>query len=447
MSISINPVDFRGFSLGGVGTPQLPNVGALGLQAAQSVMSQQDSAANREAQERMNMARIRSSDEAMLRQSILERQKMGIQDAQFNKGLKLDKQKLGLLEQQNLAEQAYKNQTLGMEQQRFGLDERKQGFNEQMVQKQSAFEQMKMGVEQLAKRKEEELNNIGSFAAQSQIMLNQETDPTKANFLRNEITDQAVSLGIIPKEQAKQFKQLSLSQFKQATGMLAFQADKAKEVQAMSKQNTSEVSLTVGPNGELNYSSVGKKAKDEAEKGLIQTNANYGELKNILSNVTSDMFGPKASSAAFSTPAQEWLSGLPGMSVLKPGEADTEKAKQFAAVNGQLSRLAMDTIKQESGLAYTDSQLRFMMQFIPQVGVGHNETTFKGKSEALLGYLERAREAKQKVLEKGIQFNSDPDSEYGKAYLNELQSMTNTNAKPISEMSDEELLNAYKGIQ
>jgi hypothetical protein len=427
MSININPVDFRGFSLGGGSTPQLPNIGALGLQALQMRMSQQESDKALAAQQAMNLARIRSADEAMLRQSGLERDKINQQAYQFDKNYSMDKRKLGLLDKQNTQENDLKKYQLDMQNaqanNQLGLSAAELDTRNQKASQQAAFEQMKLGIQEMAKKDKEELNNIGSFAAQAQISLSQEKDPAKAHLLRNEITDQAVEFGLISKDQAKQFKQLPLSQFMTATGMLGFQANKAKEMHAAMK-GQADTSLTISPDGTVNYQSVGKKAKDKAEEGLIQTNANFAELKDVLNNVTPDMFGPAAAKASMVTPAQEWLSGVPGLGSLKPDEQDAEAASKFAEINGQLNRLAMDTIKQESGLAYTNEQLQFMMKFIPTVGPGTTELTFKGKAAALTKYLERSREAKQKVLDKGIEFNSDPDSKFGRAYLNELQALS-----------------------
>src|SRR5690349_15005270 len=111
MSININPVDFRGFSVGNGGVPQLPNIGGLGLQALQLVQNQQQAAQDAA----IKQAQIRSADEAMLRQNMLERAKMNQQASQFNRSYGLDARKMGLLENQAASDQLLKQQQLGSE--------------------------------------------------------------------------------------------------------------------------------------------------------------------------------------------------------------------------------------------------------------------------------------------------------------------------------------------
>jgi hypothetical protein len=434
MAIQINPVDFRGFSLGSTGVPQLPQVGALGLQAVQSIMSQQDNAANRDAQERMNLARIRSSDEAMLRQNIIERNKLLQQDNQFQQNLRLDKNKLKMLEQQSLAEQAYKNRTSD---QQFGLDVRKQDFQEKAAEKQTALEQMKYGIEQLAKKKKEDLNNIGSFAAQAQLMLAKEKDPTKKNLLRNELTDQALALGIISKDQVGQFKQMPLSQFDQATGLLAFQSDKAKELQDMMKaggDNKSNISLTVGPNGELNYNSTATTANVTASQEKYLESKSGLEQLNPYLNPPDNFFGLEAGKHTGT-----YLRELGKSIGIGSDQKDVDEMALYNKFNANSKLQIMQTAKSLAGARFSDADLKMIEQIMPQVGTTETKADYMAKADLVKKFLERSMKAREEILSTGKYKIGTP--EYDKAFSAKLPSMMQEiQQKDYSKMTTEELL-------
>ena len=412
MTIQINPVDFRGFSLGGVGTPQLPNVGALGLQAAQMGMSEQASLRDTA----IRQAQLRQADEMALRQNMLDRAKLAQQGQQFNKSLNLDKRKLGILEQQEKTDQLYKQQQLGLSQQQFGLAERELGFKEQQAQKQMAFEQMKMGVEQLSSQKKEDLNNIGAFAAQAQIALGQETDPTRANLLRNELTDQAVELGIVPKDQAKQLKRLSLSQFKQATGLLAFQAGKAKEIQALTKEQKGDVSFTVAPDGTVNYSSKPTTSNtSKLQEGISEADEGLTQVKKYL-NPPDDYFGLASTKHSALTKGREMLKVIPGM---EPSKEDKEKLKEFTEYNANAKLMIMKTAKAMAGSRFSDTDLAMIEQIMPQVGMGNTRPEYEAKSKMIEEFLTSLKQSKQKILSNGYSLGTP---EYDDAMSNEIQS-------------------------
>lgn len=290
MAIQINPVDFRGFALGGVGTPQLPQVGALGLQAAQSVMSQQSAAADRAAQERMNMARIRSSDEAMLRQNIMERNKLGQQNDQFNKSLGLDKNKLALLKSQNLAENAMKAEQMGKEydlsSQKIDLAKVEQEYNKWKSTQENARENLKLEMIQLKEKKTEEIQTMGAFATTARLSMDKVKDPADARTLQLSILDDAVKSKYITADQAKQMRSMPVSSFKNALDFKIMQLDKVAEYKAMNDiQNPKEKGKSSGggmeiiaPDGTvvkmqgLNTPVQGKLQQDvlDKEKGLSQ---------------------------------------------------------------------------------------------------------------------------------------------------------------------------------
>jgi len=293
MAIQINPVDFRGFALGGAGTPQLPQVGALGLQAAQLIMSQQNAAADRAAQERMNMARIRSSDEAMLRQNIMERNKLEQQNNQFQQSLGLDKNKLALLKSQNLAENAMKAQQNGQEydlaSQKIDLAKVEQEFNKWKSIQDNARENLKLEMIQLKDKKTDEINTMGAFATTARLSMDKVKDPADARTLQLSILDDAVKSKYLTADQAKQMRNMPVSSFKNALDFKIMQLNKVAEYKAMNDiQNPKENGKSSGgmeivaPDGTIvKMQGLTTPTQTENQKNLITNEKNTTQFEQL----------------------------------------------------------------------------------------------------------------------------------------------------------------------
>lgn len=322
MPIQINPVDFRGFALGGVGTPQLPQVGALGLQAVQSIMSQQDSAANRDAQERMNMARIRSNDEAMLRQNIMERDKLAKQDNQFQKSLGLDKNKLALLKSQNLAENAMKAQQNGQEydlaSQKVDLAKVEQHYNMWKGQREEAQKGLQLEMDQLKEKKVEEIQTMGAFATTARMSMDKVKDPADARTLQLSILDDAVENKYITADQAKQMRNMPVSSFKNALDFKIMQLDKVVEYKAMNdiqnpkQQGQGGTLEIVQPDGTVvKMQGLTTPAKTENQKNLINNEKNLSQFEQLEKEYDPAFFTYKNQAGAKLSKEAEKSSDIP----------------------------------------------------------------------------------------------------------------------------------------
>jgi hypothetical protein len=320
MPIQINPVDFRGFSLGG-SAPQLPNVGALGLQAVQTVLGQQSNAADRAAQERMNMARVRSADDAMLRQNIMEREKLGQQNNQFQQSLGLDKNKLALLKSQNLAENAMKADQMGQE---YGLNRQKidlarveQQYNQQKDQQALAQEGLKLEMIQLAGKKKEEVDSMGAFATSARMAMDKVTSPEDARTLQLSILDDAVKSKYISADMAKQMRQMPVSGFKSALDFKIMQLDKVKEYKAMNDiQNPKQGSALeiVQPDGTVvKMQGLGNTVKNTAQQEVINKEKSLNQFEKIVNNYNPEYFTYKNQTGAWAAKESEKSAGIPGL--------------------------------------------------------------------------------------------------------------------------------------
>ncbi len=423
MAISINPVDFRGFALGGGGTPQLPNVGALGLQALQMRMAQQD----REAQERMNLARIRSADEAMLRQNILDRDRLNIQQNQFNKNLGLDKRKMGLLESQNAAENMFKQQQLdqsGM------LDNRKidlafveQKYNAWKAMQENARENLKLEMIQLKDKKKDEIDAMGAFAVNGRMAMNSIKDPNDARVMQLEILNEAEKNGYITKDMAKQMRNMPVSGFKNALEFKILQLDKVKEYQAMNdiqnpKSPQSGSLEIVQPDGTVvKMQSLNQAAATENQKNLMSKQESLSQFDKIEKEYDPSYFtytnkaGAKASSEA------EKLKGVPGLEQgsellanTLTGMSKEDRAKFLAKRANYLN--SVDQVfnqyrKEITGAAAGEQEIERLRKSFLNGDMSPSE--FKGSLEQVVSKYKAEAEQYKSALGAGVEVNSRTD--------------------------------------
>lgn len=319
MPVQINPVDFRGFSLGGGNTPQLPNIGALGLQAIQMKMNSQDQASQIAAQERMNNARVRSADDAMLRQNILERDKLAQQNSQFNKSYGLDQSKLGLLSQQNDAENALKQQQLdqgnAIDNRKIDLADVEQRYNAWKGNQQLAQDNLKLEMAQLAKKDAKEVNNMGAFAVTAKMAMGKVANPADARTLQLDILNEAEKNGYIDKDVAEQMRKMPVSGFNNALDFKIMQLDKVKEYQAMNKtQNPAQAGTVkvIDANGNtIEYSPLTKASETDAQKNLVSDQNLLKQFDKIEKNYDPSYFTYANQAGAKVSKESEKLQGVP----------------------------------------------------------------------------------------------------------------------------------------
>lgn len=321
MSIQINPVDFRGFALGAVGTPQLPQVGALGLQAIQSIMSQQDSAANRAAQERMNMARIRSSDEAMLRQNGLERARLDQQNSQFQQSLDMDRNKLALLKSQRLAENAMAAEQMGQEyslnSQKIDLAVVEQEYKKWKSTQENAQEGLKLEMSQLKDKKAEEIGMMGAFATSARLAMDQVNSPADARAMQLSILDEAARNKYITAEQAKQMGSMPISSFKNALDFKIMQLDKVSEYKSMydlqhPKEKGNGGMEIVAPDGTvIKMQGLTTPTQTENQKNLITNEKNSTQFDQLEKDYDPAFFTYKNQAGAKLSKEAEKTSDIP----------------------------------------------------------------------------------------------------------------------------------------
>ncbi len=71
-------------------------------------------------------------------------------------------------------------------------------------------------------------------------------------------------------------------------------------------------------------------------------------------------------------------------------------------MEGQVKNLSMNIIKDLSGLSYTDKQLEFMNDIVPQIGKLATRSQFEGRAENLRRFFSQVKKYNEEILAEGI---------------------------------------------
>ena len=332
MAINVNPVDFRGFGLGSPGTPQLPNVGALGLQAAQLRMNQQEA----QRQAALEQAKMRQMSEIALGQNRLERDKMSMQNQQFGLGLAATQsnnaQQLAADRQKAFMDAQYKDRDFALNAGKFGVQQAELMRKAQKDQQDAAHKQMAMNIKQLAGLKKEKLNERGAIAVSAKLAMDQVTDPQQAELLRNETIKEFISEGHISKEYGEQLRKLPIPAYKRALDVAILETNKASEYKAMREEKGGSGSETIiqSDGTIIHRNTPNKPTEAKVEKDIIAGQAALKELKNISNLYSKEYLTYRGKAGARLISEAEKFEGVPGLEQLSQGAANlvTGKTKE-----------------------------------------------------------------------------------------------------------------------
>jgi hypothetical protein len=399
--------------------------GALGLQALQirqaKEAQQQDNA--------IKMMQLQQAGQLGMGQQNIQQQQLAQQAAQNERqGLFQDKdlaykmQQLGMQGQENQSDLAYKQQLLA---QQGRLGEANIG-----VEKQKIFqEQRQEAMKQLLAEKKETIQAKGAYVSYGLMSLTSAKTPEEAQTISNEIFKEAVDKKYLTPEQAKQMSQLPISQRINMMKGMVMDAGMAKEYKDMQEKKESsnggntEVVLSDGT--VIKSSAPTKPVQGEIQKKVMNSDENIRELQYMIDNVPDEFFGAPAVGQSV-TYLRELGEKIPGIGkLIEPSKEAKDSNELYSSMQSQTRNLSMNVIKDLSGLSYTDKQLEFMNEIIPQIGPTATRSQFNGRAKNLLRFFDAVKDAKQELLDKGFKLDTDTNKEAFKdALLSKMKSIS-----------------------
>lgn len=429
MAIDIQQPNYSGLvAIAGKNAPlNIAPTGALGLQALQQQQQAQD-AAQKNALSRMQLQQqgqialnAQRNEQAQLNQQRQYQQGLlqnASQQNKFSQALDTAKyQQSALKDQNNLSLDYLKYQQTGSNQQAT------QANNEQKTML-DAHKQM---MDQLNKDDAKTLREKGAYASYGLMSIKNASSPEEANQIRAEIVKEAISKKYISPEDGKNALQMPLSQFGLMLGSQVVSAGVAtdfKTQQEALKPAQSGVTQVFDPQtGKLVYSAaVSKPETNKLEADIVGAKDSLREINNLYKNVDDKYFGAAALGQT-GTYLRELGQSIPGIGkYIEPNKEAKDALTQYSNLQAATNGLAMDVIKEKSGVQYSDQQLAFMMKILPEFGPTASKSVFNGKVENLNRYLNAVIQSREELLKNNFKLGTPEYQAAMSQKINEIQS-------------------------
>lgn len=380
MTVNINPPNFSGLAAAAsnnTGNVNLPVPGALGLKGLELGLDQE----NARRQAMLEMMRQRQQSELVLQQQ-------GLLSRRFEQ----DPRQM-LLRQQDPRQ----------------LQRGPAQPNPVKEAENQFLESSKMDMAKLLNEGKDSIKEKGSFAAYAKLAMDKAKTPEEANQIRTEILKEALTKKYIDKEEAVFAAKLPISQFKDRLSYKIMQYGVVHEYNAMADKSKKE---------EVGVSGLTAPTKTKAQQDISSADENIRALKNLYDNVPEKFFGISALGQKL-TKAQEIGKNIPIVgSLIEPSAEAKESLKQYSKFNADVQHLALTIIKQLSGVQYSDKQLEFLKEILPDIGVFQTRPELKGRAESLIDYFNYVKRSRKELLSSGVKLTPE---EYETQLLDKME--------------------------
>lgn len=442
MALQINDPNFSGIASRAGGQLDLPNAGALGLQALQ--IRNQD----RQAQQALAMQKmqLRVQDEQALRARIMEGQKQSQLNyqAQQQQGMAQNlladqKTQASLLAPLQQQEAARKNL---VEDRNFGLNLRQQGFSEEQAKQKQMEDTIKQETLKLTERKKEDIASMGAFAVQSKVAMDQVTDPQEARSLQLSILDNAEKQGYIKKEEAAAMRAMPVDGFKNVLGFKVSQLNRVSELMALKKEASPDkgkdgnITITDSSGRVIQISGQSAEGKNKTQEAYTDAKEGLGQLEKFA-NPPEEFFGLAAAAQSI-TQTRELGKIIPGVA---PSRESVETMAKYKEYEGNASLQIMKTAKAMAGSRFSDTDLNTIEKIMPQVGMTKTKAEYGAKFNLVHEYLTALRDSKEKILKDGglTLGTEEYDAAMSKEIQNNYHKIFEAPRKDYSKMTQAEL--------
>lgn len=312
-----------------------------------------------------------------------------------------------------------------------GLAERGMALQERGQEHNIAKEEQRAEMSGLIKQEETKIHEMGSFAAQARISMEDVPDPAEASALQQEIVSESVSNGYVTKEEGEQLSRLPVSRFKSALDFKIMQLGKVSEYQKMRPKQTKgkggksgDVTIRRPDGTVVQISEPTATVKTQSQKDITTAGDNIKELTDMYQNAPDEFFGAQALGQN-ATMAREWAAGVPGLSGIDASPEQKQQLEKYSGFIGQSEMNAMTVIKQLSGVQYSDKQLEFLRSILPSIGAGTTKSQFNGRAKNLLRFFDDVKESREQLLKNGYDLGSP---EYEEKMLSSMKGTSGVSA-------------------
>lgn len=298
--------------------------------------------------------------------------------------------------------------------------------------------------------KEEKAEKVQATYTASMMIT--QTSPEDWDQHKVEIMGGMVKSGLLDENQAKDLITQPYNQIVRQAKAMAVISNKAKEYQEMfgeggdkkSKGTGDQTALSAIP-GAPTFMKPTTPNLTATQKSISDADETLQSLQQMNQGFQKDFVGAQGMLKSTSYGVRDWLSNIPvvgGMAALNDQERDwLQKQSAFAS---NANALSLSYIKQLSGVQYSDKQLEFMKNILPQPE--DSPTVFQGKMGSLVQHLNGLKTLKQELLQQGYKVDS---KDYKEAFLSKAQNAligSNKGGKTATQQGITETLQANPNV-
>jgi hypothetical protein len=333
------------------------------------------------------------------------------------------------LEREKLAAAQQARQTMTPYQQA-QVSHQQQGYQ---LQKEKLQLQQKAMMEEINGRaiqqvESEEKDTIEAKAMAASGYLSMAEEDKNSGETRQALVAAGVQQGWWSEEESQALLEMPREQFDVLAKSMLLQSTQALKIHGQMKkkaESSAEKRIYDPETGQLVYETM-----PATKPNINKTQEEIGSLEETAANIDvidqkfdRSYFGPWAE--YLKTPVLNTASGVynaiedisGGDTTIRLDKDNAEWLTSRANFKADLMRTAMVLIKQLSGVQYSDKQLEFMFEFIPDIKTDSPETA-EGKIQSLKEGLKRSRGLKEDILKEGYKVGSPA---YQKEYLRRMK--------------------------
>lgn len=304
----------------------------------------------------------------------------------------------------------------------------------QKAQQDMINQQMKNDIEQKKAMGEQAVTTRGNIAAAYMMAIQNSSSPQEKEAIKQKFVDKANATGIYKQSELdamsasdpKTLYQLSLvDALNSKAAMSLLQNEKIGLAAANGGTTGGGFKITTPGGASIEYAGdqspnveLDKKVKADVQTAGINAEKNLMQLKQLGDQYQKDFLGAGGETKAAYLTGKQWLSSLPiiGDVVGNLQDKDAKWLEQRQNFSTLSNYMALDVIKQLSGVQYSDKQLEFLKMIIPKET--DPESVWKGKWNALMEIMDNTKKLSDELISKGYTINSQ---EYKERVLNDVR--------------------------
>ena len=357
----------------------------------------------------------------------------------------LKEKKLEMAQQQLGNKDAATQERLRMSQERIdqrgSLADMKMEFEKKKLDVQQRLKSSETEAKKRMQMTKEDLHTRTTASAQFLNELKQAETPEQERMIIENNLNSAKESGIIDNDEySKMWKaptnevsQILMSEIIMNDKILDRGLVKSKAPAERGKKEASTPTVQTDSDGasSIPFVKLETTTKKDVENEQIKTNDSLNQLDRLTSQYKKDYLGAGGQLKRKVLGIRDYASTSPILGSTVELDDDQKKwLHNYSDFSANAKSIALQVIKDASGLSYTDKQLEFMKQVVPDPEVD-SPSIFEGKLDGMKNRLESIKGIKEGLIKQGVKLGT---KEYEDKWITEAKTTMLSDQKGASEV-------------